>query len=290
MAAQPLGEGDELLPGRTVVQVLGGGLRYEVVLVWDDRLRALAVAKVLRPELLADPDAMRGLEGESALLRRLAHPMLLRAFDHALEAERPHVLLELVEGPRLSTLVRRYGVDVEQLLALALNLCAVLHYLHAEGVVHLDVKPSNVIMAGDPKLIDLSVARPVAELGALRSPVGTDAYMAPEQCDPERFGELGAPADVWGLGLTLLGARTGGRPFAPRDDEHHPQRVRRAPAPPADAPPVLAQALAACLAPDPRDRPAPAALGDALEPVVGALPAPKLGRFRPAPRHRLPGA
>ena len=289
-AARPswgLTEEDELVPGRTVVRLLGGGSRYEVYLVWEDRLRALVVAKVLRPGMEDDHGARRGLSAEAKLLGRLAHPMLPRTFGHVLEGERPHLLLAFAEGPRLSTLIRRYGVITEQLLPLALNVCAVLHYLRAEGVVHLDVKPSNIVMSGDPKLIDLSVARTAEEIPRIHEPVGTDAYMAPEQCDPERFEEIGSPADVWGLGVTLYEALTGARPFAdPREGERWPQ-LRAAPRPLADGvPPVLAHAVMSCLERRPADRPTPAQLGDALEPVVDALPPPRLGRFRPAPPRR----
>jgi serine/threonine protein kinase len=142
------------------------------------------VAKLLRPDQAGDPAALRALEAEARMLGRLAHPMLVRAFGAELDGERPHLVLELVEGPRLSTLIRRYGLIPEQVLPLALNLCSVLHYLASEGVVHLDVKPSNVIMAGSPRLIDLSVARPLGALAALRGHVGTDAYMAPSSATP----------------------------------------------------------------------------------------------------------
>src|ERR671914_292309 len=87
-----------------------------------------------------------------------------RSFGAQLGGERPHLVLEHIEGPRLSTLMRRYGMSLEQLLPLALNLCSVLHYLAHAGVVHLDVKPSNVIMGGEPRLIDLSIARTLDEL------------------------------------------------------------------------------------------------------------------------------
>ena len=205
--------GDEIAPGLLAVRHLGGGFRYEAHLAHSEHLRALVVAKVLRPAALADAGAVAGLSAEARLVGRLAHPMLVRGFGAVLDGPRPHVVLELVEGPRLSTLIRRHGVDLEQLLPLALNLCSVLHYLARERVVHLDVKPRNIIMGAEPRLIDLSVARSLDDLGTLRAPVGTDAYMSPEQRDVERFGELGPPADVWGLGATLYEAISGRRPF-----------------------------------------------------------------------------
>ena len=155
-------------------------------------------------------------------------------------------------------------MNIEQLLPLALNLCAVLHYLAQEDVVHLDVKPSNIIMGGEPRLIDLSIARRIDELGELVTPVGTYRWMAPEQADVDRFGEIGPASDVYGLGATLRAAL--------------PERV----------PPALAAAVEACLEPRPADRPAAGELADLLEPMVDALPAPRLGRFRPSPRRRNP--
>ena len=285
-----LAEGEELVAGRTVVRLLGGGSRYEVYLVWDARLRALVVAKVLRPGLEDDAAARAGLASESRMLRGLAHPMLPRAFDHVLDGDRPHLVLEFAEGPRLSTLVRRHGVVIEQLLPLALNVCAVLHYLAAERVVHLDVKPTNIVMSGDPKLIDLSVARRFDEVASIRTPVGTDAYMAPEQCEVDRFHEIGPPADVWGLGVTLYEALARSRPFPEPTAEERWHQVHQDPRPlAAKVPPSLATAVMGCLERRPADRPTAAQLGDVLEPLVDALPPPRLGRFRPAPRRRRVG-
>ena len=78
--------------------------------------------------------------------------------------------------------------------------------------MHLDVKPRNVVMGGSPRLIDLSVAMRLDQVADIRRPVGTDAYMAPEQCDPERFATIGPPADVWGLGATIHETLTGAQP------------------------------------------------------------------------------
>jgi eukaryotic-like serine/threonine-protein kinase len=273
---------DEIAPGLRPLRLLGGGLRYQAYIAHSDHLRALVVVKLVRDELVDDPGVLAGLRGEAWMLDRLAHPMLLRGFGAVLDGPRPHLVLELIEGPRLSTLIRRHGVDLEQLLPLALNLCSVLHYLAREGVVHLDVKPRNIIMGAEPRLIDLSIARPVDELALLRSPAGTDAYMAPEQCDPERFGELGPPADVWGLGATLYEAISRRRPFAGLDDASRFPQLRQSP-PPLDrrVPAPVAAAVMSCLEFRPADRPTAGELGDALEPLVGALPAPRIGRFRP---------
>jgi len=280
-------EGDEIAPGREAVRLLGGGHRYEAWLAWDQRLRTLVVAKLLRPDQAGQPAALRVLRHEAAMLSRLSHPLLVRSFGAEPEGEHPHLVLELVDGPRLSTLIRRYGLILEQALPLALNLSSVLHYLSEEGVVHLDVKPRNVVMAGSPRLIDLSVARAVDDLGTLRAPVGTDAYMAPEQCDPARFAEIGAPSDVWGLGVTLHEAFTGELPYPrPSLDLAQPQ-LSCGPQAADGVPPALERLLMSCLEPRPADRPTAAELGDALEPFVDALPPPRIGRFRPGGKQML---
>ena len=279
-------EGDRIAPGRHAVGVLGGGSRYEAWLAWDERLRSLVVAKLLRPDQCGDPAARRTLAAEAGLLARLGHPYLIRSFGAVTDGQRPHLVLEFVEGPRLSTLIRRYGVILEQALPLALNLCSVLHYLDGERVLHLDVKPRNIIMAGSPRLIDLSVARSAEPLAPFNGPVGTDAYMAPEQCD-SAAGDLGPWSDVWGLGVTVHEAFTGRLPYPrPRPGSQHPQ-LSHEPLVDPGVPGSVAPLLRSCLERRPADRPTAGQVADALEPLVDALPAPRLGRFRPGGRELL---
>jgi serine/threonine protein kinase len=277
-----LAEGDELVPGRTVIRRLGGGSRYEALLVWDDRLFALTVAKVLRPALVDDRSALDDLRDEALALERLRHPVLLRGFDAVLDGPRPHLLVEHLEGPTLRSLIRHAGpLPLEQVLPLALHVAAALHLLREEGWVHLDVKPDNIVMFVPPRLIDLSVARTIASAARIRGPVGTDAYMAPEQCDPAAHpGAIGPAADMFGLGATLFHAWSGRVPFPrPRgaresDDpaERFPQ-LHADPEPlPGHTPAPLAAALAAALDRDPAKRPAPAELVAQLEPLVSGLP------------------
>ena len=264
-------------------RLLGGGERYKTYLAWDDDLLALVVVKVVRPHLVEDRHALRGLADEVRLLELLRHPVIVRSLDAVLEGPRPHVVLEHLEGPRLSTLVRRFGpVEREQLLPLGLQLCSAIH-LRGRGIVHLDVKPSNIIMGAPARLIDLSIARRVEELAGTRHRLGTDAYMAPEQCDPAGRGPITPAADVWGVGATLYHAVSGHAPFpAPSSREERFPQLREAPAPlPERVPPAVRSLLNACLDRDPAARPAPAALAAEIELLVDALPKrPLLGRFR----------
>ena len=266
-------EGDEIAAGRTVLRSLAGGRRYEVFLVWDDHRLAVLVAKVLRPELAADPVALRELAEEADALTRLAHPVLVRGFDVVTDGRFPHVLIEHLEGPTLRELIRevRGALPLEQLLPLGLHVAAALHYLAAEGMVHLDVKPDNVVMGAPPRLIDLSVACTVEAAARLRKPVGTDGYMAPEQCDSTR-GVVGPPADVFGLAATLHHAVSGERPFARNGEQRFPQLERDAAPLPRGVPSALAQLLSAGLARDARDRPTAAEFAAGLEPLVAGLP------------------
>ena len=209
-------EGDAIAPGRTVLRQIGGGRRYEVFLVWDDHRLAVLVAKVLRPDQASDLVALRDLGREAEALARLAHPVIVRGFDAVTDGRFPHLVTEHLEGPTLRELIDRDGaLAPEQALPLGLHAASALHYLAGEGMVHLDVKPENIVMGAPPRLIDLSVARSVEAARRLRTAIGTDAYMAPEQCDPAR-GAIGPPADVFGLAATLHHAVGGRRPFPRR--------------------------------------------------------------------------
>src|SRR5688500_12350193 len=120
-ASWEFAEGDEIVPGRYAVRLLGGGHRYEAYIAWDDELLTLVVAKILRPHLVGEPWAVAALQSEARALGSLTHPVLVRSFDQVMDGDRPHVVLEFLDGPRLSTLIRRYGVIIEQLLPLTLE-------------------------------------------------------------------------------------------------------------------------------------------------------------------------
>lgn len=277
-------EGDEVVPGRRIIEPLGRGERYQTYLASDAHRLTTVVLKVLRADRRDDRRAVRGLRAEAQMLEQIRHPVIVRGFGAVLDGPCPHIVLEHLEGPALSTLLRRHGpLPLRQLLPLVIQMGSALHYLHAERLVHLDVKPRNIIMGAPPRLIDLSVARSFEAAARLQHPVGTDAYMAPEQVDPAAHGPVGPEADVWGLGATLYEALAGARPWpdAP-DDDPHPQ-LRRGPAPlPRDVPSELSEIVFASLQRDAGARPAPADVLNAVEPLVAALPTrPVLSRLRP---------
>jgi eukaryotic-like serine/threonine-protein kinase len=274
-----LAEGHEIAPGRTVLKPLGGGNRYEVYLVWDERLFAVTVAKLVRPDLVGDEGALRGLRREAEALEALAHPVILRGFGSCLDGPYPHVLVEHLEGPTLRRLIRRGGaLPAEQVLPLALHVAAAIHYMASEEWVHLDLKPDNIVMGIPPRVIDLSLARTLSRAKRLREPIGTNAYMPPEQCVPNE--NVGPPADVWGLGATLFHAVAGKRPFSKprsRDESDSPEarfpQLTEEPRPwEVRVPETLSQAVHACLEKDPRDRPTARELALMLQPAVAELP------------------
>lgn len=272
-------EGEELRPGRIVLKPIGGGNRYEVVLVWDESLYALGVAKVLRPDQVGEEKALRDLGREAEALNALAHPALVRSFDAVLDGARPHLLIEHLEGPSLRRLIKRDGaIPLEQLLPLAAHVAGALQYMAQAGYVHLDVKPDNIVMGLPPRLLDLSIARTLERADRTDGPLGTDPYMAPEQCVPreEALAPIGPAADVWGLGATLFHAVSGEKPFLPgtgRDGAgRFPQLVEEPKALPSRVPDELGLLIGETLAREPAERPSCAEVVERLQPLVAALP------------------
>ena len=264
-------DGDEIMPGRYAVHLLGGGTRAEAWVAWDARLHTLVVAKILRPDHVDNESSRAALAREARVLADLQHPAIVRCFEAVLDGPRPHLVLESLDGPRLSTLIRRFGpLAPEQLVPLGLEMCSALAFMHNSGYVHLDVKPRNLVMSSTPRLIDLGIARRREEIPALGSPLGTDSYMAPEQCRVETLGLLGPPADMWALGVVLYVAAAGRHPFAHARalEVRHPQLVT-APAPlPERVPAELAGPILGCLQADPSQRPTAAQLSAILEPQL----------------------
>lgn len=270
--------GELLAPGLTGLRELGGGESYEAWLAFDERLLAPVVVKIVRPHLVDDAPTVAAYRRELELLSSLAHPGIARLFAYDDEAERPYLVIEHVDGPTLSSLISRFGhLPEHQLLAVAVDLGSALHYVHGQGLCHLDIKPSNVVAGAPAKLIDFSIAMTAEQAAALTQPLGSDEYMAPEQCLPHERGVVGQASDVWALGATLFRAAAGFRAFdrEPRwaqltDEPHLLSHF---------VDPAFAEIISDCLAVDPADRPTPSQVVDRLDPLVASLPKARLSGF-----------
>ena len=253
----PLRAGDTLTPGRGVVRRLGGGAAHEAFLVEGDGPLRRAVAKLPRPHLAGDLHWLRALQDEGLALEQLVHPAVPRHLDTVLSGPHPHLLLEYVPGPTLHTaLVAREALQPALVANLGYSLARALDHISRAGWVHLDVKPSNIVLNASPRLLDFELARPAADAARMARPTGTWHYMPPEQravgVAGGKASRIGPPADVYALALSL-GEALAGRPLA----EPSPRQLE---APPGRVGALLAEALAT----EPDDRPTAAQLADRL--------------------------
>jgi len=256
------GRGDArfTLPPRWQVQrEIGRGGQAAVWLARDAELDTVVAIKVFGADL-GDTQRER-LRREVLLGRTLHHPGLVRVYELIDGGDRLAVAMEWVPEGSLAQRLEAGPLPVVEVARVAGEVLEVLAHLHERGIVHRDVKPSNLLVDGDGRvrLADLGLARPLADgrgLTRTLAAVGTPAYMSPEQIR----GEAPAPAaDFYGLGVTLYQLTTGKLPFAGTSEfdvanKHltepvgDPRRLRR------DCPAWLAGFILRLLEKSPRDR------------------------------------
>lgn len=254
---RPFAPGREIVPSVEVVAHLARSRRQDVYDAWDHDRACRVAVKVLRPDRRGELGVTRDLLREGRLLRRIDHPHLVRAFAVHRDPLAA-VVLETLGGATLEHLVETADepLAADDLRVVGRQLAAAIHHLHRHGILHLDLKPANVIAdQGRVTVIDLSHARAP---GRVRPGHGTWCYAAPEQA---RGGQVGPAADVWGVAIVLHALATGTHALIDRTDTldvDDPQLHGRLPSV-CDARPDLPEDLAALidggLAPDPGDRP-----------------------------------
>lgn len=270
--------GDRMDARHTVLGVVDKTAgRHPIYIVWDHEAWCPVACKLFRSPEKA--------EREAGVLAKLSHPNVGRLFG---VGEHANIFVEFLDGPTLSDSMDAQPtgrLGVSDALRVAIHLGAALEHVHGRGLLHLDLAPSNIIVTrgGRPILVDFGAARYHGEERPPRV-VGTDPYIAPEEC---LQGEVSRPADVFGFGALLFELLTGELPF-PKGSRGDPfPQTHRAPASVRALRPGVPKGLDAlvssCLARDPSARPPLADLLPRLHDHIRSGPRMWPAGFRPGP-------
>jgi tRNA A-37 threonylcarbamoyl transferase component Bud32 len=217
----------EIIGGRyKLIESLGNGGMGQVFVAENIAIGMRVAIKLLKPELLANPEFRQRFQNEAQAVASIEHPNVARFFD-LIVGDPTFIVMEYVRGETLADLCKRGAMPIDRALAIAQRLCWGLDAAHTAGVVHRDLKPANVLLAPDaehgeaPKLIDFGLAKLAAAAGDSQLTrtgqiIGTPAYMSPEQIKGEK---IDGRADVYSLGCVLFEMLTGRTPFASGADD-----------------------------------------------------------------------
>jgi tRNA A-37 threonylcarbamoyl transferase component Bud32 len=250
---------EQALAGRYELgPLLGRGAMAEVYRATDLLLDRPVAVKLFAAA--QDPLDRRRSMDEGRTLARLSAPGLVTVFDLGLVDSRPYLVMELVDGPSLRDRLLAGPLTVARTTRLGAPLADALAHAHERGIVHRDVKPSNVLLDEheSPKLVDFGIALLAGgiRLTAANEIVGTPAYLSPEQVRGET---VGPATDVYALGLVLLECLTGEVVYGGTGWlETALARLHRQPAIPSGLPAGLADLLTAMTSAQPADRPSAA--------------------------------
>ena len=265
MARRQLSVGMPVAPGITVLGVVDDGGQDAVYLVWNHHAWCPMACKVF--------DRPRDARHEAAVLQALAHPNIVRGLGTGSPG---YLLMEYLDGPTLKQLIqssKQGRLSLPNAMRVGIYLGSALIHMHSRGFVHLDVKPSNVVIyRGRPVLFDLGTARPCSR-PQLKSSIGTDFYMSPEQCER---GQVSPASDVFAFGVTLFQMLTGQLPFPKARSRTSFPQTRVDPTPLRKhlprAPQALESLLQACMARPAAARPALSQLLPALHAFINTGP------------------
>jgi eukaryotic-like serine/threonine-protein kinase len=242
-------------------RVLGTGGMATVFCAFDTVLERKVALKVLHEQFAADEDYVARFDNEARAAARLTHPNIVTVIDRGAEDGRRFIVFEHVEGETLKQLARRGPLPIELVLRLGADVARGLAFAHANGIVHRDVKPQNVLVDdhGRAKVTDFGIARTGTASGHTETGtiLGTGSYISPEQARGER---AGPPADVYALGAVLHELLTGRPPYDGPSLVAVAMSHVRDPVPDVaverpDCPPELAALVGRCLAKEAGDRP-----------------------------------
>ncbi|MGH7535114.1 MAG: serine/threonine-protein kinase [Gemmatimonadales bacterium] len=242
---------------------LGHGGMATVYLARDLRQQQPVAVKVMLPGLATSLDSERFLR-EMGIAAALAHPLIVPLYDSGKAGGVPYYVMPYVEGESLyQRLQRERRLSLDDALRITRDVAAALGYAHSHGVLHRDVKPENVLLAGEQALVaDFGLARAIGEADYKRLTetgviVGTVYYMSPEQLREDR--NLDQRTDIYSLGCIAYEMLTGEPPYTGPTLTHLINRIVKAPVPSVQrlnpaVPPAVDHAIGRALAKSPAER------------------------------------
>lgn len=265
-----------------IARSLGAGGMGAVYRATDTVLRRDVAVKVVEPGPPGESAAARLLR-EARRAAALNHPNICTVYHVGDTTEPPFIAMELVDGPTLHAAIQNGGLTAERACRIGRQIADALEHAHAHGIVHRDLKSTNVMLTatGQAKVVDFGIAAalPSDDQGAVtvtgpadHAVAGTVPYMAPEVL---RGLAADVRSDLWSLGVVLFEMIAGRLPFSPTTSPDTVAAILRDPVPllPPETPPALEHIVRRCLAKEPAERPARASeVAMALE--VAALSTP----------------
>jgi tetratricopeptide (TPR) repeat protein/predicted Ser/Thr protein kinase len=198
-----------------ILQQLGEGGMGTVHKVYDRELERVVAMKVIRSELAQTVEVLNRFKQELIIARQVTHKNVSRIYDLAEADGVKFITMEFIEGRSLFHLLQQKGkLPPKQAAAIIVQVCRALEAAHAEGVIHRDLKPQNIILDERDRVVvmDFGIARSI-QLGSMTQTgvvLGTPAYMSPEQAKGE---ELDARSDLFSVGIIFYELLTGDSPF-----------------------------------------------------------------------------
>ena len=250
-------------PRFRIEQLLGSGGMGKVYKAFDKELSRTVALKTLQPELVSDPMVALRFKQELLLASKISHRNILRIHDLSEVDGIKYISMAFIEGTDLAHLLKAVRpFPLERTLTIARQLCEALDAAHAEGVVHRDFKPQNVLVGANDHVyvsdFGLATSFETAKMGMTRSGtlVGTPRYMSPEQVEGK---PVDTRSDLYSLGLVLYEMATGETPFTAESTwQLMYQRVKETPRDvrqlKSDLPDYVARIIMHCLEKDPADR------------------------------------
>jgi serine/threonine protein kinase len=198
-----------------VVEKLGEGGMAVVYKGYQASLNRYVAIKVLRGDLAHDQEFVARFHREALAVAKLSHPNILHIYDTGVAHGVYYIVMDYAEGGSLSDLIRQGPIDASRAVSIAIQMAGALDYAHREGLIHRDVKPSNILLSKDgrPLLSDFGIAKIMYEATQLTrtgATIGTPEYMAPEQVQGQ---PSDGRADIYALGVVLYEMLAGTVPF-----------------------------------------------------------------------------